>query len=46
MEEEQCLVIVENAWRLSMGMSRGVHDPVARNVAHDFADWSRNIYSW
>lgn len=42
-QEEQCGVIVENAWKLTMNSPSGqVHEAVY-NVALDLSDWSRNV---
>ena len=43
MEEENCVVIVENAWKLSMNTGTGVVADAVRGVANDIWDWSRNV---
>lgn len=42
-QEEQCEVIVENAWKLSMGARSGQVCGAVQNVALDLADWSKNV---
>lgn len=42
-EEEQCPVIVENAWRLSVDVQGGRVQDAVRNVALDLSDWSTNV---
>ena len=42
-KEENCVVIVENAWKLSMNTGMGVVADAVRGVANDIWDWSRNV---
>jgi hypothetical protein len=42
-KEEQCPVIVENAWRLSVDVLGGRVQDAVKNVARDLGDWSRNV---
>uniref|UniRef100_A0A0A8XR28 Reverse transcriptase domain-containing protein n=1 Tax=Arundo donax TaxID=35708 RepID=A0A0A8XR28_ARUDO len=42
-QEEQCEVIVENAWKKSKELRRGTVEDCVKEVAIDLWDWSRNI---
>jgi hypothetical protein len=43
MEEENCEIIVENAWKLSMNVRAGCVSGAIGDVAIDLWDWSKNI---
>lgn len=43
MEEEQCAVIEENAWRTAVEVSGEKVEGALHRVATDLGDWSRNV---
>lgn len=42
-EDEQCAVLVENAWKVATQVLGGSVVNVVRVVAGDMGEWSRNI---